>query len=112
MGEDMKIPRRKRLLTVPDKIRRASLIAAPIALFRGNAALADTAFAKFSFPATGARANRTMPDRLSDIFNVKDFGAKGDSTTDDTVAIKAAIQAMYNTSMKGGTVFFPPVHYR
>jgi hypothetical protein len=54
------------------------LIAAPIALFGGNAALADTAFTKFSFPATGARANRTMPDRLSDIFNVKDYGAYGD----------------------------------
>src|SRR3984893_79555 len=114
MGEDMKIPRRKRLLTVPDKIRRASLIAAPIALFGGNAALADTAFTKFSFPATGARANRTMPDRLSDIFNVKDFGAlgnwNGSTGNDDTSRIQAAINA--TTANGGGIVFFPPGTYK
>jgi hypothetical protein len=104
----MIIPRRKRVVAVPDEIRRASLIAVPIALFGGNAALADTDFTKFSFAATGARANRTMPDRLSDIFNVKDYGAKGDSSSDDTAAINAAIQAMYT---KGGGVFFPPGHY-
>src|ERR1700730_5765274 len=113
MGEDMKIPRRKRLLTVPDEIRRASLIAAPIALFGGSAALADTAFTKFSFPATGARANRTMPDRLSDIFNVKDFGAlgnwNGSTGADDTNAIQAAINAA--TANGGGIVFFPPGTY-
>src|SRR3984893_851137 len=112
MGEDMKIPRRKRLLTVPDEIRRASLIAAPIALFGGSAALADAAFTKFSFPATGARANRTMPDRLSDIFNVKDFGAlgnwNGSTGADDTNAIQAAL----NAANGGGIVFFPPGTYR
>src|ERR1700730_10212101 len=97
----MIIPRRKRLVSAPDEIRRASLIAAPIALFGGNAALADTAFTKFGFQATGAPANRTMPDRLSDIFNVKDFGALGNDNgtgtvgNDDTTAIKAAISAMY-----------------
>jgi hypothetical protein len=109
----MMIPRRKGLLTVPDEIRRASLIAAPIALFGGNAALADTAFTKFSFPATGARANRTMPDRLSDIFNVKDFGAlgnwNGSTGNDDTSAIQAAINAA--TANGGGIVFFPPGTY-
>jgi hypothetical protein len=109
----MIIPRRKGLLTVPDEIRRASLIAAPIALFGGSAALADTAFTKFSFPATGARANRTMPDRLSDIFNVKDFGAlgnwNGSTGNDDTSAIQAAINAA--TANGGGIVFFPPGTY-
>src|ERR1700732_3856511 len=109
----MIIPRRKGLLTVPDEIRRASLIAAPIALFGGNAALADTAFTKFSFPATGARANRTMPDRLSDIFNVKDYGAlgnwNGSTGNDDTAAIQACLTAASNNW--GGVVFFPPGKY-
>ena len=98
----MSIRGRKRLIATPDEIRRASLIAAPIALLGASAALADTAFTNFSFPTTGARANRTMPDRLSDIFNVKDFGAKGDSSTDDTAAINSAVQAMYNSRTKGG----------
>jgi hypothetical protein len=108
----MMIPRGKRLLAAPDEIRRALLIAAPIALFGGNAALADTAFTKFSFPATGARANRTMPDRLSDIFNVKDYGAvgnwNGSSGADDTVAIQAALTAANGS----GTVFFPHGTYQ
>jgi polygalacturonase len=109
----MIIPRRKPLAATPDAIRRASLIAAPIALFGGNAALADTAFTKFSFAATGARANRTMPDRLSDIFNVKDYGAYGDYPKpgyhDDTVAIQAALTAAANNW--GGIVVFPPGKY-
>jgi Pectate lyase superfamily protein len=109
----MMIPRRKRLLAAPDEIRRASLIAAPIALFGGNATLADTAFTKFSFPATGARANRTMPDRLSDIVNVKDYGAYGDWPNtgyhDDTAAIQAALTAA--SKANGGIVFFPAGKY-
>lgn len=39
--------------------------------------------------------------------NVRDFGATGDGTTDDTIAIKAAMAAA-----EGSTVYFPPGHYR
>ena len=42
----------------------------------------------------------------STVFNVKDFGAKGDGTTDDTAAILATIAAK-EANLGGGTVYFP-----
>jgi hypothetical protein len=67
-------------------------------------ASADTPFSSFAFRATGAPTVRTMPDRLGDVKNVKDFGAPGDGTGDDAPAIQAAVNA-------GGTVFIPPGNY-
>jgi hypothetical protein len=43
------------------------------------------------------------------LFNVRDFGAKGDGVTDDWVAIQAAIDGAYASG--GGTVLFPPGIY-
>ena len=43
------------------------------------------------------------------VYNVKDYGAKGDATTDDTTAINAAIT--YVAANGCGTVFFPPGVY-
>jgi hypothetical protein len=68
-------------------------------------ASADTPFSSFAFPATGAPTARTLPDRFAEIKNVKDFGAKGNGTTDDTAAIRAAANL-------GGTVFFPAGTYK
>jgi hypothetical protein len=71
--------------------------------------LAQTAFTTYAFPATGAPTARTMPDRLAEIKNVRDFGAVGNGTNDDTGAIQAAINAAI--AQGGGTVFVPAVAY-
>jgi len=47
-------------------------------------------FTAYEFPATDAPTDRTMPDRLASIKNVRDFGAVGDGVTDDLDAIMAA----------------------
>lgn len=56
--------------------------------------------------ATGSTTARPLKDRFADIANVKDFGAKGDGTTDDTVAIQSAL-------LSGNSlVFLPAGHYK
>lgn len=49
------------------------------------------------------RATGTEPTGKTWIVNVKDFGAKGDGNSDDTVAIQNAI----NSSQKGSLIYFP-----
>jgi hypothetical protein len=76
------------------------------------AAHADTAFTNFSFPsqlpnASTAPSAQTDPARWGQIVNVKDFGAKGDGSTDDTNAIQAAIN-WANTTAARGVIYFPP----
>jgi len=75
-------------------------------------------FTSFAFKATGGSANRTMPDRLIDVVNVKDWGAVGDGAADDTTPIRNAIAYAFvptnrpNSSRYGSIVYFPPGTYR
>ena len=73
-------------------------------------------------PASAAWANfveQGIYDLKTQLFlNVKDFGAVGDGTTDDTAAIQAAINACPvvatptgSGTVRVGTVFFPPGTY-
>ena len=56
--------------------------------------------------ATGSTVPRDIRDRLSDIPNVKDFGAIGDGVTDDSLAFSAA-----TTAANGKPVFVPQGSY-
>ena len=73
--------------------------------------MTTTPFTTFAFAGTGRPSSpgRTMPDRVADVFNVKDYGALGNFSNDDSTAINAAIVAMYNAG--GGTVYLPPGTY-
>jgi hypothetical protein len=78
----------------PQIIRRRVLLGGAVsalAVTPSRTAQADTTFENFGFAATGAPTARTMPDRLSDIINVKDWGALGNQVANDTAAIQAAI---------------------
>lgn len=61
--------------------------------FYGNAA----GYSAQSGPSLLAPITRNPNDKLDDYVNVRDFGAKGDSVTNDTAAINRAFQQIYKT---------------
>jgi hypothetical protein len=73
-----------------------------------SAAIATSKLAPVT--ATGSTTPRTLANRFADVVNVKDFGAVGNGSTPDHVAIQAAID--HANSLGGGIVFFPVGSYR
>ena len=81
--------------TVPETVRFTRIPAEAIASLAKRAEL----------PAAPVQ-EPTLPDR---IFDIRDFGAKGDRQTRDTQAIQAAVDAANKAG--GGTAFVPPGDY-
>jgi hypothetical protein len=54
---------------------------------------------------------RSTHSKLSDVVSVKDFGAVGDGTTNDSAAFTAAL-AYTQTLTNGGEIYIPPGTYR
>lgn len=59
---------------------------------------------------TGALTTRKVQDKLRERISVKDFGAVGDGTTDDTAAIQAAVDAVAALNYKA--LYFPAGSYK
>ena len=87
----------------------ASVTAANVAAAMGLSGLAaDDQIMVSSVDADGKPTG--WRKKYRDMLNVRDFGAKGDSTTDDTAAIQAALDA---ASTRGiSTVLFPTGTYK
>lgn len=60
---------------------------------------------------TGA-VQRTVESKLKDVISVKDFGAVGNLTTDDTAAIQAAINSVATNQETPVGIYFPTGNYR
>ncbi len=76
-----------------------------------------TLFDTTPFTATGTTTANSLASRFGTpgaFLNVKDFGAKGDGSTDDTAAINAALTALFTITGAdgvGGTIYFPTGNY-
>lgn len=75
---------------------------------------ADIPFTTYAFVATGTPTARTLPDRLANVANVKDFGATGNGVTDDYAAIRAAydhgiVTLVATAPSSGSTITFASV---
>lgn len=63
---------------------------------------------EIAYQLASTTPERTVGDKLRETVSVKDFGATGDGTTDDTAAIRAAVDY---ANVAGGTVYFPAGTY-
>lgn len=102
----------ERLFTAGQRLPAASLNRAMVAVAALEARLGDFSdLSGYSVTATDSAAARALSDRFATIRNVRDFGAAGDGSTDDTAAIQAAANAL-SAAAGGGVVYFPPGRYK
>jgi len=105
-------------LTLPDSSARASK-----ALHFDSAglpSLVTPADASGTLVTTAGGTARSLITRFEEVINVKDYGAAGDGTTDDTAAINLAFAALRAEFLitdgveesYPGTVLFPPGRYK
>jgi len=65
--------------------------------------------------AGGTKIRRTFQQKLDDLASVKDFGAVGNGTTDDTAAVNRAIQNLVTSDLTADarrTLYFPAGTYK
>lgn len=75
-----------------------------------NSLAASSGASLVGFIQSGSGAvSRTIQSKLRDFVSVKDFGAIGNGTSDDTLSIQAAIDSLGSSP---GTIYFPPGTYK
>jgi hypothetical protein len=92
-------------------ISNANTLAADLAN-TSNIALGDALIGfkqTYSLGIMPGAVGKTLNNKLQDLVSVKDFGAKGDGTTDDTASIQAAINL---ACTYGGNVYLPAGTYK
>ena len=80
----------------------ATALSGILAAANGGTGVASTSLMPVT--ATGSTTARTLAAHFADVVNVKDFGAVGDGTTNDTAAFNAAISASITP---GSSLFIP-----
>lgn len=102
-----------RILTEHDVTDITSNVAFSNYTFVGNVA----GYTAQTGPSALSPVVRNYQEKLDDIVNVRDFGAVGDDTTDDTAAINRAIQQIYKSTVNPTeararrTIYFPGGSY-
>jgi hypothetical protein len=71
----------------------------------------DSSQVTYDPPFTGSVATN-VESKFAQSVSVKDFGAVGDSTTDDTAAIQAAIDSLSNSYESATGIYFPAGIYK